>query len=53
VPYDQPIRVVAETSARVAKRDKTPPELLAVCPRCRGLAVVAVYPAVLPAPEPS
>jgi hypothetical protein len=44
--HDQPIRVVAESSLTVAKRGAFPPELVAVCPHCRGLVVVAFYPAV-------
>ena len=46
--HDQPVRVVAEASLRVAKWEATPPELICVCPHCSTLAVVAVFPAVSP-----
>jgi hypothetical protein len=44
--HDQPVRVVAEASLTVAKRGTIPPELVAVCPQCSTLAVVAFFPAV-------
>lgn len=43
--YEQPIRVVAETSLTVAKRERITPELIAICPHCSCLAVVAFWPA--------
>jgi hypothetical protein len=47
--YTQPIRVVAASSMTVAKRETMAPELVAVCPNCTSLAVVAFYPAAAPA----
>jgi hypothetical protein len=44
--HDQPVRVVAEASRTVARRGTIPPELVAVCPQCSTLAVVAFFPAV-------
>jgi len=43
--YEQPIRVVAETSLAIARAEKTAPELLAVCPHCATLAIVSLWPA--------
>jgi hypothetical protein len=43
--HDQPIRVIAQTSPRVAKRDTITPEVVSICPACNGLAVVAFVPA--------
>jgi hypothetical protein len=42
-PYQQPIRVSAVTSAKAAKQTITP-EVVAVCPNCHTLAVVAFHP---------
>jgi hypothetical protein len=42
-PYEQSIRVSAVTSATAAKRAITP-EVVAVCPSCNTLAVVAFHP---------
>jgi len=47
--YQQPIRVTAETSMTIAKRDRFTPEFVAVCPSCHTLAVVAFWPAAAPA----
>jgi hypothetical protein len=47
-PYEQTIRVVAESSGTVAKRETMAPELVSICPhpQCRTLAVVSFYPAL-------
>ena len=46
--YTQPVRVIAETSLTVAKRETMAPELVAVCPSCTTVAVVAFYPTAAP-----
>jgi hypothetical protein len=51
--HEQPIRIVAETSRRVAKREKTPPEMVSVCPTCNTLAVVAFLPSIPDGAPPS
>jgi hypothetical protein len=43
---EQPIRVVAETSTKVARQERPPAELLSVCSHCNTLAVVSFQPAV-------
>jgi hypothetical protein len=48
--HDQPIRVVAEASLTVAKREQSPPELVAVCPGCNVLMVVSFFPAPVEVP---
>lgn len=42
--YDQPVRVVAESSARATKRERATPELVSVCPHCHAIVIVAFYP---------
>ena len=44
--HDQPIRVVVQTSATIAKHESITPELVSICPACNVLAVVAFFPAV-------
>ena len=46
--HEQPLRVVAETSLTVTKRESITPELVAVCPGCHTLAVVSFFPAPMP-----
>jgi hypothetical protein len=46
--YEQPVRVVAETSRTIAQDETRAPELIAVCPHCTTLAVVSFWPAVAP-----
>src|SRR5687767_1093092 len=45
VRHEQPIRVLAQTSAKVAKQEMVTPELIVVCPTCNTLAVVSFSPA--------
>lgn len=47
--HDVPIRGVAELSVTVAKRETTPPELIAICPSCGVLQIVSFLPALAPA----
>ena len=50
--HDRPIRVVAETSATVAKQERPPAELIHVCPQCHALAVVSFHPAAVAPAHP-
>jgi hypothetical protein len=43
IPYQQPIRVTAESSARAAKREITP-EMISVCASCGNLLVLVFQP---------
>jgi len=52
VAHERTIQVVAETSAKATKHAITP-ELVAVCPHCSCLAVVAFVPAVADRLAPS
>jgi hypothetical protein len=44
--HEQPVRVVAESAERVARRETITPELLMTCPACQGLIVVGFWPAL-------
>ena len=52
---EQAIRPIVETSSRVAKRERTPPELIVTCsnPACRDPLVLWFSPALLPLQEAS
>ena len=52
VAHERTIQVVAETSAKAAKHAITP-ELIAVCPSCHTLTVVAFHPAIANGATPS
>lgn len=44
--HDVSVYAIAESSFAVAKREATPPEMIAVCPECNTLEVVSFHPAL-------
>jgi hypothetical protein len=40
---EQPIRIVAEASTAVAKREAITPDLVSICPACNTLSVVSLF----------